>query len=135
MYSQGKGDQGNLVVFFLFGTPFGTAGGQGEAVSWEGVMAQEYAKEFYNSPAWKNCRNAYAKSKGHLCERCMAKGIFKQGEIVHHRKHLTPENISDPNVALDWKNLELLCRDCHALAHKPEKRYKINNFGQVIVIE
>ena len=39
------------------------------------------------------------------------------GEIVHHKEHLTPENINTPEIALGENNLELLCRDCHALAH------------------
>ena len=38
-------------------------------------------------------------------------------EIVHHKEHLTPENINTPEIALGEDNLELLCRDCHALAH------------------
>ena len=32
----------------------------------------------------------------------------------------TPQNISDPEIALGEDNLELLCRDCHALAHAGE---------------
>ena len=97
-------------------------------------MARDFAKEFYNSPAWKNCRASYANSRHHLCERCLAKGIYKQGEIVHHKIHLTPDNVVDPDVSLNWENLQLLCRDCHALAHKPEKRYKIDGMGHVIAI-
>lgn len=97
-------------------------------------MAQDYAKDFYNSRAWKNCRAAYAKSQSYLCERCRAKGIYKSGEIVHHKIHLTPENVNDPTVTLNWDNLRLLCRDCHALEHKPEVRYKINELGQVITL-
>lgn len=64
----------------------------------------------------------------------MKRGIYRPGDIVHHKIHLTPENISDPGVSLSWDNLELLCRDCHALAHKPEKRYKVDELGRVITI-
>lgn len=64
----------------------------------------------------------------------MKRGIYRPGDIVHHKVHLTPENISDPGVSLSWDNLELLCRDCHALAHKPEKRYKVDELGRVITI-
>lgn len=95
-------------------------------------MAQDFAKDFYNSPAWKYCRASFKQSKRHLCERCLARGVYRTGEIVHHKIHLTPENITDPNVALNWDNLQLLCRDCHAIVHKPEKRYKIDDLGRVI---
>lgn len=98
-------------------------------------MAREFAEGFYNSRAWKECRKAYAKSKGHLCERCLEKGIYKTGEIVHHKIHLTPENIQDPSVSLAFDNLELVCRDCHAILHKPEKRYKVDELGRIAPIE
>jgi 5-methylcytosine-specific restriction endonuclease McrA len=37
--------------------------------------------------------------------------------MVHHKKHLTPDNIWDPDITLDWKNLEALCIDCHNKEH------------------
>ena len=64
----------------------------------------------------------------------MKKGLYSPGEIVHHKIHLTPDNINVPEIALSWDNLELLCRDCHALAHKPEKRYKIDEMGRVSIL-
>lgn len=39
------------------------------------------------------------------------------GEIVHHKTHITPENVGDPSVTLAFDNLELLCRACHADEH------------------
>ncbi len=94
------------------------------------LLMKPYAEKFYKGKAWQDCRAAYAKSKGGLCERCLAKGIYKAGEIVHHRVHLSPENIGDAGVALNWDNLELLCRDCHAVEHGG-KRYKVDEFGRV----
>ena len=38
-------------------------------------------------------------------------------KIVHHKIALTPENINDPNITLNWENLELLCQDCHNKEH------------------
>ena len=93
---------------------------------------QDWAKSFYLSAAWKKCRAAYGKQKHGLCERCLERGMYRAGEIVHHKIHLTPENISDPDVALNPENLQLLCRDCHALAHKPDKRWKVDEMGRVI---
>lgn len=93
---------------------------------------KDFAKDFYRGPAWKNCRDAYTKSVGGLCERCLKKGIYVAGEIVHHKQHLTPENINDSRITLAWGNLELLCRNCHADEHrKYEKRFTVDEFGRV----
>lgn len=93
---------------------------------------KEYAKSFYKSKAWQQCRDAYAKAAGGLCERCMAKGLYKPGEIVHHKVSITPDNIGDPSVTLCWDNLELVCRDCHADIHRGrERRYTIDELGRV----
>lgn len=73
---------------------------------------REFARAFYLSKEWRKVREYIFIHDGGLCARC-----GKLGEIVHHRQHLTPENISEPEIALGAGNLELLCRDCHALAH------------------
>jgi len=96
---------------------------------------KEYAKGFYKSQAWKKCREAYARSVGGLCERCLGRGLYRAGEIVHHREHISPENITDPAVLLDWGNLQLVCRECHAALHRPERRYRLDELGRVIVEE
>ena len=85
---------------------------------------KEYAKAFYTSRAWANCRRAYKASRGGLCERCLAKGLYNPGVIVHHKVYLTPENIGDPNVSLNWANLELVCRSCHDAEHEVQKHRK-----------
>lgn len=95
---------------------------------------REFAKGFYKSLAWKQCRAAYAKSKRGLCEDCLARGVYRAGVIVHHKKHIDPDTIKDPHVILDWDNLELLCRDCHAKRHRyDKKRYRIDEMGRVII--
>ena len=93
-----------------------------------------YAEEFYKSKAWKDCRAAYIKSVGGLCERCLKDGRFIAGEIVHHKINITPANIVDPAVTLNWDNLELVCRLCHASEHGHEKRFKIDAFGRVTIL-
>lgn len=72
-----------------------------------------YAKKFYNSKAWKICRDSYFNSKYGLCERCA-----EPGKIVHHKKYITPENIDNPMITLNHNNLELLCQDCHNREHQ-----------------
>lgn len=93
-------------------------------------MAKEWAKAFYKSKAWQQCRDGYIKSVFGLCERC-----GKPGYIVHHKTHLTSSNINDPDVTLNWDNLEYLCQDCHNKEHnrnQVSQRYKFNNEGDVI---
>lgn len=96
---------------------------------------KEYAKGFYKSQAWKRCREAYARSRRGLCEVCLDRGMYRAGVIVHHREHISPENISDPAVLLDWNNLQLVCRDCHAELHSAREgaRYRLDELGRVIM--
>lgn len=95
----------------------------------------EFAAAFYNSKAWRDTRTAYRKKVGGLCERCLKEGRYVPGVIVHHKIHLTPATISDPSIALNFDNLELLCRDHHAAEHnKSEKRWKVDELGRVKTI-
>lgn len=93
---------------------------------------------FYRSRIWERCRKEYAKSVGGLCERCYAKGLIVPGVIVHHKIHLNQDNYKDPNIALNFDNLELLCHKCHDDIHirKREKsRYKISDDGTVTILD
>lgn len=81
-------------------------------------MAKPFARRFYSSKAWQDCRNEYARRRHYLCENCLRQGIYKPGEIVHHVIELDPVNIENPEIALNFNNLCLLCRDCHAKAHE-----------------
>ena len=106
---------------------------------------KEFARSFYLSSAWRSCRKAYISYCGGLCERCLAKGLYVPGRIVHHRIHLTPNNIHNPLIALDFANLELLCDKCHNAEHEAEQkegyraskrnsqttRYSIDSYGRI----
>lgn len=97
-------------------------------------MAKEFAKQFYNSAIWIRTSKAYAVSKFFICEKC---GKPATRYIVHHKIQLTPENIRDPAVALDWKNLQLVCLRCHNAIHKarPGRTVIFSSDGQVIGVE
>ena len=96
-------------------------------------MAKPWAEAFYKSRAWRNCRDAYVKSIGGLCERCLTKGLYVPVDIVHHKTYITPENINNPNITLSFDNLEGVCRNCHAEEHnKRTRRYKVDEYGRVI---
>ena len=75
-------------------------------------MAQNIAYKFYSGRVWRRCRDAFIKSKCYVCERC-----GRVATIVHHRQPITPENIGDPNITLNWDNLEAVCLDCHNAVH------------------
>ena len=97
-------------------------------------MAREFTNGFYTSKAWLDCRKAYIKSVGGLCENCLTKGIYRAGKVVHHKKIITPENINNPTVTLNPDNLKLVCQDCHAEEHKKGKnnRFRFDKFGNVV---
>jgi len=94
-------------------------------------MAKEYAKDFYNSVRWRFVAQGYRKSQNELCERC---GSF--AVIVHHKNHITPENIHDVNITLNWENLEALCMDCHNKEHASsegcDSELTFNEQGQLV---
>lgn len=97
---------------------------------------REFAERFYKSKKWRDTKDAYKKSVGCLCERCLSRGVITVGEIVHHKKHIEPWNIDDPSVTLSWDNLQLLCRTCHGEIHSRHegRRYKCDADGSVEII-
>lgn len=91
-----------------------------------------WAATFYSSTAWKRCREAYREQVGNLCEECLKEGVYRPAEIVHHIVELTPENINDPAVALNFSNLRAVCREHHAAEHGARlKRYEIDELGRI----
>ena len=96
---------------------------------------RDFAKQFYSSKEWKECREEYKKSVGYMCERCKAKGLLAPAEIVHHKIRVTPGNIKRPEILLDFNNLEALCRKCHGEEHKTiSRRYKADEYGRVTAV-
>ena len=69
-------------------------------------------RKFYRSNEWKLARALKIAATDGLCEKC-----GKVGEEVHHIKHLTQDNVSDPEVSINQENLILLCKDCHNEIH------------------
>lgn len=80
-------------------------------------MAQDYARSFYRSKAWRECRASFIQSRvaidGGMCEHCKDKA----GYIVDHIEEITPDNISDPWITLNHDNLQFLCLVCHNVKH------------------
>ena len=84
-------------------------------------MAKDFSYQFYRTDAWQHCRESVLKRDRYLCVECLKRGIYTPAWTVHHIVHLTPDNINDPNVALDPKNLESVCIKCHADIHAEDK--------------
>ncbi len=76
-------------------------------------MAKEWAKAFYNSKHWQQCRDSYISQRimidGGVCEICGS----NQGYIVHHKTMLTKSNINNLDISLKHNNLQYVCKDCH----------------------
>lgn len=83
-------------------------------------MARDFAKQFYRSVEWQHMRQYILIRDKYTCQRCH--GAKHCGQLeVHHKIHLTPENIHDASIALNDSNLITLCRDCHFEVHEEDK--------------
>lgn len=76
-------------------------------------MAQVWAKKFLHGKSWLTFRAGYIQERvridGGLCEVCHE----NLGYIVHHKILLTPENIDNPDISLNWDLLSYECKRCH----------------------
>ena len=81
------------------------------------VMAKKYAKAFYDSRQWQDCRRSYISKVHGLCEHCLKEGKHVSGYIVDHVIEITPSNINDVEITLNHQNLQYLCLACHNTKH------------------
>jgi 5-methylcytosine-specific restriction endonuclease McrA len=96
-------------------------------------MAKDFAKQFYSSKAWQQCRDSYISKVYGVCERCGGVGY-----IVHHKILLTPDNINNPEVTLNHDHLEYLCQTCHNSEHLGSELVreglKWNEWGELVEV-
>ena len=90
----------------------------------------ESIERFYTTTAWRKARTAALKEHDGLCQLCLAKGLIEPAVHVHHKIHLTPDNLNDPMIALDSSNLMALCEACHAEQHRT-KRWRCEPNGHI----
>lgn len=93
----------------------------------------DWSRAFYSSTAWAECREAYRKSQGGLCEACRERGIAEPATEVHHVVHLSPENIHNPEITLNWDNMRALCHACHVREHLAGRRWRVDESGRVVI--
>lgn len=69
-----------------------------------------------------------------MCERCYEAGKLVPAKVVHHKVHLSPQNINDPNITLSFDNFQRLCQDCHAAVHSGQEpmRMSFDEHGNVV---
>ena len=102
-------------------------------------MSKTWAKAFYSSKAWLRCRDGYIASVQGLCQECLSKNIVTPGYIVHHKIELTPTNITDPYVTLNWDNLNYVCMNCHNKIHIGSSEVtadglEFNEYGELVQV-
>lgn len=68
---------------------------------------------FYNTKEWNELRERKRRNEHFECERCRKKGRHSQATVCHHKKYLR----TNPELALVYDNLELLCEKCHYEEH------------------
>lgn len=79
-------------------------------------MALDPIHAFYCRKEWLDLAQACKIKSGGVCSRCGS--INDMSELrPHHKIELTLENVDDPRIALNPDNIEVLCRECHDLAH------------------
>lgn len=84
-------------------------------------------ERFYKTKQWQRTRQAYIAYKHGMCERCNNGGYF-----VHHKIYINSKNINNPDITLNFNNLELLCKKCHNKEHFEEIGYKFDENGELI---
>lgn len=88
-------------------------------------------KEFYESIAWKKCRELALIRDNYLCQSCLKEKRIRKADMVHHIIELK----DDWSKALDLSNLISWCNSCHSRHHKrnDKPKRKISNKIKVVV--
>ena len=84
---------------------------------------------FYTSPPWRRLRNLKL-AEDPLCERCTERGLIVPAYEVHHVIEIDLR----PDLALEYNNLESLCKTCHSRetaskGRKPSRKGAIFTYG------
>ena len=104
------------------------------------TLAKEFARHFYASKAWKDCRESYIVAVHNLCETCKDRGIVRPGKILHHIIYLSPDNINDMSISLNHDLLRYECQRCHNIEHHGEDMEVVREglcfdmYGQLVAL-
>ena len=81
-----------------------------------GHMAKDYSQAFYHSKEWEKVRLFVLMRDRFTCQKC-----GRPAQEVHHKIHLSPENIWDTSITLNPDNLISLCREDHFKEHGQDR--------------
>ena len=82
------------------------------------MAATPELQRFYGSKAWQDLRQVKILQVQAHCERCGKDFSDDTSKLIaHHKEHLTMKTLSDPKVALNPDNVEIVCTKCHAYYH------------------
>ncbi|MBH0342277.1 hypothetical protein ABB08_08715 [Paenibacillus larvae] len=84
-----------------------------QARGYDKYKRNKEARNFYNSSAWKKCRESVLIRDHYLCQQCLKEQRITQADMVHHIIPL----LDDWSKGLDMDNLESLCNACHNKEH------------------
>ncbi len=79
-------------------------------------MSKDVLHDFYCSKAWLDLARAMKSKSGGVCAMCGKVADISELR-PHHKIELTIENVTDPTIALNPDNIEVICNDCHNKVH------------------
>ena len=85
--------------------------------------------QFYTSKPWRDLSYRLKVERGGKCERCGHRAKKFTLLIGHHKIELTEDNVDDPNISLNPKNIEIICQACHNREHD-----KFHNTHNVYIV-
>lgn len=74
----------------------------------------------YQLTAWRKLRNSYLREHP-ICAECLRNGKITPAEDVHHVKSPFKGGEINYELLLDDKNLESVCKECHAAIHNKQQ--------------
>lgn len=86
-------------------------------------MAFSDLKSFYRSTEWKKFRSNYLADRlakdGEFIDDITHKPILNSYDVIlHHKEHLTEQNVLDYNISLNPDNIQLVSFKTHNLIHQ-----------------
>lgn len=74
--------------------------------------------QFYCSKPWRDLSYTLKIKANGKCNRCNQSLLDFSKLIGHHKIELTEQNVDDPNVSLNYDNIEVICNLCHNKEHR-----------------
>ncbi|MYL50265.1 HNH endonuclease [Halobacillus litoralis] len=83
------------------------------------LIIEDKLVKFYQCKSWRILRLQALERDNYECQECKRKGKVGPGQNVHHIMEVK----TYPYLALDLKNVESVCVNCHNKEHKRLEKY------------